>query len=46
MTIEDKNQNDIINSEIINSYNIDYVFSNKPINRLKTKPILEINLIN
>ena len=41
MTIEDKNQNDIINSEIINSYNIDYVFSNKPINRLKTKPILE-----
>jgi len=41
MTIEDKNQNEIINSEIINSYNIDYVFSDKPINRLKTKPILE-----
>ena len=41
MTSDDKNQNDIINSEIINSYNIDYVFSNKPINRLKTKPILE-----
>ena len=41
MFLCDKNQNDIINSEIINSYNIDYVFSNKPVNRLKTKPILE-----
>jgi len=32
------NQNDIINSELINSYGIDYVFSNKSINRIKTKP--------
>tara|TARA_B100000945_G_scaffold26290_1_gene18346 strand:+ start:389 stop:1093 length:705 start_codon:yes stop_codon:yes gene_type:complete len=32
------NQNDIINSELINSYSIDYVFSNKSINRIKTKP--------
>ena len=41
MTLEDKNQNDIINSELINSYNIEYVYSDKPINRFKTKPILE-----
>ena len=32
------NQNDIINSELINSYSIDYVFSNKSLNRIKTKP--------
>ena len=32
------NQNDIINSELINSYSIDYIFSNKSINRIKTKP--------
>ncbi len=41
MTIDDKNQNDIINSELINSYDIEYVYSDKPINRFKTKPILE-----
>ena len=41
MTLEDKNQNDIINSELVNSYNIEYVYSDKPINRFKTKPILE-----
>jgi len=41
MTLEDKNQNDIINSELINSYNIEYVYSDKPINRFETKPILE-----
>ena len=41
MTLEDKNQNDIINSELINSYDIEYVYSDKPINRFKTKPILE-----
>ena len=41
MTSEDKNQNDIINSEFINSYDIDYIFSNKPINRFKTKPVVE-----
>ena len=44
MTLEDKNQNDIINSELINSYNIEYVYSDKPINRFKTKPILEDKL--
>ena len=41
MTLEDKNQNDIINSELVNSYNIEYVYTDKPINRFKTKPILE-----
>ena len=37
MTSKDKNQNELINSELINSYNIDYVFNDKPINRFKTK---------
>ena len=37
MTLEDKNQNDIINSELINSYDIEYIFSDKPINRFKIK---------
>ena len=41
MIIKYKNQNDIINSELINLYEIDYIFSNKPINRYKNKPILE-----
>jgi len=34
----DKNQNDIVNSELINSYDIEYIFNDKPINRIKTKP--------
>ena len=38
MILNDKNQNDILNSELINSYDIEYVFNNKPINRIKTKP--------
>ena len=37
----DKNQNDIVNSELINSYNIEYIFNDKPINRIKTKPGVE-----
>ena len=41
MTSRDKNQNDIINSELINSYNIDYIFSDRPINRFKIKPLVE-----
>ena len=44
MTIIDKNQNDIVDSEILDSMEIEYVFSNKPINRFKTKPILEDKL--
>tara|TARA_B100000700_G_scaffold291381_1_gene350342 strand:- start:515 stop:1219 length:705 start_codon:yes stop_codon:yes gene_type:complete len=38
MSIDTKNQNDIINSELINSYDIEYIFNDKPINRTKTKP--------
>ena len=37
MTLEDKNQNNIINSELIKTYNIDYVFNDRPINRINTK---------
>ena len=38
------NQNDIINSELISSYDIEYIFSNKSINRIKTKPQVENKL--
>ena len=41
MIIKYKNQNDIINSELIKSYEIDYIFNNKPINRFKNKPTIE-----
>ena len=41
MIIKYKNQNDIINSELINSYEIDCIFNNKPINRFKNKPTIE-----
>ena len=42
MIIKDKNQNDIIDQELINSFEIDYIFENKPINRFKSKPTIEI----
>ena len=41
MTLNFKNQNDILNLEKLNSNEIEYIFSDKPINRLKTKPKLE-----
>ena len=41
MTSEDKNQNDILRLEIINSLNNRYIFSNKPINRYKNEPKIE-----
>ena len=41
MTLNFKNQNDILNLENLNSNEIEYIFSDKPINRLKTKPQLE-----
>ena len=41
MASDEKNQNDIINSELINSYKIEYIFSDKPINRFKIKPKVE-----
>ena len=48
MTLNFKNQNDILNLEKLNSNEIEYIFSDKPINRLKTKPQLEdkINLLS
>ena len=41
MIEKDKNQNDIIDQELINSFEIDYIFKNKPINRFKNKPTIE-----
>ena len=41
MTKKILDQNNIINSEIINSYDLDYIFSNNPINRLKNEPLVE-----
>ena len=41
MTLSSKNQNDILNLEKLNSNDIEYIFSDKPINRLKTKPQIE-----
>ena len=45
MIINDKNQNNIIGSELINSYDIEYVFNNKPENRFRTKPGMENRLL-
>ena len=45
MIENEKNQKDKINEELIKSYEISYIFKNKPINRLKTKPTLEKKLI-
>ncbi len=41
MIEKDKNQNDILSSELSNSYDIEYIFNDKPINRIKTKPKIE-----
>ena len=41
MIVKDKNQNDIMHSDLINSFEIDYIFDYKPINRFKNKPIIE-----
>ena len=41
MFSDNKNQNDILNSELFKSYEIQYSFSNKPIKRLKIKPEVE-----
>ena len=40
MTLEEKNQNDILN-EFNDPNDIEFIFSDKPINRFKTKPELE-----
>jgi len=45
MIVKDKNQNDIMSQDLLNSFEIDYIFDNRPINRFKNKPIIEnINL--
>ena len=41
MAEKEKNQNDIVNQELINSFGIDYIFDGKPINRFKNKPTIE-----
>jgi len=41
MTKKILNQNNIINGEVINSYDLDYVFSNNPINRVKNQPLVK-----
>ena len=40
MASEEKNQSNIINSELNLNYN-KYIFADKPINRFKTKPKVE-----
>ena len=44
MIKKDINQNDILSSELLNILGNDYVFSNKPIKRIETKPTLENSL--
>ena len=41
MIEKDKNQKDIIDQELINSFGIDYIFDTEPINRFKNKPTIE-----
>ena len=38
------NQNDILNFELLNILDYSYIFNNKPIKRIKTKPTLENSL--
>ena len=42
MIVKDKNQNDIMGQQLVNSLEIDYIFENKPINRFKNKPTIEL----
>ena len=41
MIKKDINQNDILNSELLNIIDYNYIFDENPIKRIKTKPILE-----
>ena len=41
MTVKDKNQNDIMSQELKNSFEIEYIFENRPIKRFKNKPTIE-----
>ena len=44
MIKKDINQNDILSSEFLNIIDYNYIFNNKPINRIVTKPTLENTL--
>ena len=44
MTKKDINQNDILNKELLNIIDYNYLFNEKPINRIKTKPTLKNSL--
>ena len=44
MIKKDINQNDILNLELLNILDYNYIYSDKPIQRIKTKPTLENNL--
>jgi len=41
MIKKDINQNDILNLELLNILDYNYIYSDKPIQRIKTKPTLE-----
>ena len=41
MIKKDINQNDILNLELLNIIDYNYIYSNKAIKRIKTKPTLE-----
>ena len=41
MVVKEKNQNYIMYKDLINSFEIDYIFDNKPIKRYKNKPTIE-----
>ena len=41
MVVKEKNQNYIMNKDLINSFEIDYIFDSKPIKRYKNKPTIE-----
>ncbi len=41
MTKRHINQNDILNTELLNIIDCNYIFDENPINRIKTKPTLE-----
>ena len=44
MIKKDINQNDILNLEMLNILDYNYIYSDRPIQRIKTKPTLENSL--
>ena len=44
MIKKDINQNDILNAELLNIIDYNYIFDEKPIKRIKTKPTLKNSL--